>query len=207
MPRRSAAVAADPAQLPAVLAALHRARVLAPVVALLGEQETTEAGLVRDKSSDIAVPLLLDDEGRRALPVFTDLAALARWDPVARPVPVAGPRAAQVALAEGADAVVIDVAGPIAGHPAARPRSARSPRAGAASPAWDDPQVSAAIAAVLAGEPAGPVGAASRPAPDGTPGSPSSADPAADRVGAGRPGGSRGGRAARRTRAGSAGSR
>ena len=96
-----------------MLAALHRARVLAPVVALLGETGTTAGGLVHDKTADIAVPVLVDPDGARALPVFTDLAALARWDPAARPVPVAGPRAAQVALAEGAEALVLDLAGPL----------------------------------------------------------------------------------------------
>ncbi len=147
------AAAADPAELPAVLAALHRSRVLAPVVALLGEQETTTAGLVRDKSADIAVPLLLDGEGRRALPVFTGLAALARWDPAARPVPVAGSRAAQVALAERADAIVVDPAGPT---PATLPLpEVRALAEGRGSvPAWDDPRVSTAIARLLADEPA-----------------------------------------------------
>ena len=147
-----AAVAADPAQLPLVLAALHQARLLAPVVAVLGEQETTAAGLVRDKTSDIAMPLLLDDAGRRALPVFSDLAALARWDPAARPVPVAGQRAAQVALAERAEAMVLDVAGPTTVTlPLAEVRALAEGRGGV--PAWDDPEVSAGIAAVLAGEP------------------------------------------------------
>jgi hypothetical protein len=147
-----AAATADPAQLPLVLAALHRARVLAPVVAVVGEQETTAAGLVRDKTSDIAMPLLLDDGGRRALPVFTDVAALARWDPGARPVPVAGPRAAQVAIAEQAEAMVIDVGSPT-------PVTLLLPEVRALAegrgsrPAWDDPEVSAGIAAVLAGEP------------------------------------------------------
>ncbi|MEO7979993.1 MAG: SseB family protein, partial [Sporichthyaceae bacterium] len=82
----------DPAFLPELLAALHGARVLAPVVALLGETEGTADGLVQDKTADIAVPVLLDDVGDRALPVFTDVAALAAWDPRARPVPVDGPR-------------------------------------------------------------------------------------------------------------------
>lgn len=148
-----AAHAADPARLPEVLAALHRARVLAPVVALLGAAGTTADGLVHDKSADIAVPLLVDPEGARALPVFTDLAALARWDPAARPVPVAGPRAAQVALAEGAQALVLDLAGP-------RPVTLPLPEvralaeARAARPVWDDPEVAAAVAAVLEDEPA-----------------------------------------------------
>ena len=148
-----AAHAADPARLPAVLAALHRARVLAPVVALLGETGTTAGGLVHDKTADIAVPVLVDPEGARALPVFTDLAALARWDAAARPVPVAGPRAAQVALAEGAEALVLDLAGPLT-VTLPLPELRALAEARAASPVWDDPEVAAAVAEVLEGVPA-----------------------------------------------------
>ena len=147
-----AAAAADPALLPTVLAALHQARVLAPVVALLGEQETGADGLVRDKTADIAVPVLLAADGRRALPVFTDLAALARWDPTARPVPVAGPRAAQVALAEDAEALLLDVAGPVPlTLPAAELQALAAGRGSLA--AWDDAAIAAAVAGVLDHEP------------------------------------------------------
>jgi hypothetical protein len=104
--------AADPARRPEVLAALHVARVLAPVVARPGEVGTGARGLPVDKTSDIAVPLLEGTDGRRALPVFTGLDSLARWDPAARPVPVEGPQAARVAVAEGAEVLVVDVAGP-----------------------------------------------------------------------------------------------
>ena len=148
-----AAAGADPARLPEVLAALHAARVLAPVVTLLGQTEPTPDGLVRDKTADIAVPVLVDPEGRRALPVFTDLAALARWDPAARPVPVAGPRAAQVALAENAEALVVDVAGP-ASVTLPWPELRALAEGRGRVPAWDDPQVAAEVAGVLDSEPA-----------------------------------------------------
>lgn len=105
--------ARDEGRLPDVLSALHRARVLAPVVALLGEADVTPEGLRRDKSADIAVPLLTGEDGRTALPVFTSLRTLGRWDPAARPVPVEGPRAAHVALGERAEVLVLDVAGPL----------------------------------------------------------------------------------------------
>jgi hypothetical protein len=145
--------AADPARLPEVLAALHRARVLAPVVARRAETRVTPAGLVRDTTAEVAVPLLVDADGDRALLVFTDLAALARWDPAARPVPVEGPRAAQVALAESAEALVLDVAGP--STVALELPEVRALAEGRArTPAWQDPQVAAAVAAVLEGEPA-----------------------------------------------------
>jgi hypothetical protein len=107
-----AVAAADPARMPEVLAALHGSRVLAPVVAVVGETATTSAGLSVDKTSDIALPVLVADDGMRAVPVFSGLATLRRWDAQARPVPVDGPRAAHVALAEGAEALLLDLAGP-----------------------------------------------------------------------------------------------
>lgn len=94
------------------LAALPEARLLVPVVALLGEVETGADGLARDKSSDMAAVLLTGADGRLALLAFTDLAALTAWDPQARPVPVAAPLAAATAVQEGAAALVVDVAGP-----------------------------------------------------------------------------------------------
>ena len=106
------AVAAEPGRQPEVLAALHRARVLAPVVAAPGETALAASGLTVDKTSDIALPVLLADDGVRAVPMFSGVEALARWDPAARPVPFEGPRAAEVALAEGAAALVLDLAGP-----------------------------------------------------------------------------------------------
>jgi hypothetical protein len=143
----------DPAYLPRLLAALHTARVLAPVVALLGESGTNDAGLRVDKSADIAVPVLVGDDGERGLPVFTDLAALAAWDPTARPVPVEGRRAAQVALAEGAVALVVDVAGPLtAALPLPEVRALAEGRG--RLPAWEDPAVASAVRELLDAEPA-----------------------------------------------------
>jgi hypothetical protein len=147
------AVAADPARLPELLAALHQVRVVAPVVARPGETATTPAGPVHETSADIAVPLLLDGSGSRALPVFSGTPTLARWDPAARPVPVPGPRAAEVALAEGAEGMVLDVAGP---HPATLPLpEVRALAEGRGRvPAWTDPALQRAVAGLLEGEPA-----------------------------------------------------
>jgi type III secretion system (T3SS) SseB-like protein len=146
-----AAAAQDPGRQPEVLAALHRCRVLAPVVAVLGESDVGASGLPRDKTSDIAVPLLGGADGRRALPVFTGLAALARWDPQARPVPVEGRRAAQVALAESAEVLVLDVAGPVTAVLETAELRALAEGRGAV-PAYDDAELAAALSAVLARE-------------------------------------------------------
>ncbi|HEX5087021.1 MAG TPA: SseB family protein [Nocardioides sp.] len=115
-PALSAALAAyaeDPGREPEVLAALPGARLLVPVVAELGESETGPDGLVIDKSAEMATVLMRGADGRLALLAFTGLDALHSWDPDARPVPVPASTAALAALQDGADALLIDVAGPV----------------------------------------------------------------------------------------------
>lgn len=107
------AYAADRSRYADALAALQDARLLVPVVAILGETEVDEAGLARDKTSDMAAVLLRGADGRTALLAFTGVAALQAWDPDARPVPVASRLAAQAALQDGAAAMVVDLVGPV----------------------------------------------------------------------------------------------
>jgi hypothetical protein len=95
-----------------VFAELQHARLLVPVLAILGEVELDEDGRAHDKTSDMATALLTGADGRLALLAFTSLATMARWRDTARPVPVAAPLAARSALQEGAAALLVDVAGP-----------------------------------------------------------------------------------------------
>ncbi len=95
------------------LAVLQDARLLVPVVAVLGEAEVGEDGLARDKTSDMATVLMRGPGGRTALLAFTSLAAMRAWRPDARPVPVAVPAAAEAARHDGADTLLLDVAGPV----------------------------------------------------------------------------------------------
>lgn len=94
------------------LAVLQQARLLVPVVAVAGDVELDEQGLAHDKTSDMATVLLTGRDGRTALLAFTGTGPLRAWDPEARPVPVATTLAAASAAQDGADALVIDVAGP-----------------------------------------------------------------------------------------------
>jgi hypothetical protein len=115
-PELAAALAAwrhDSTTYAEALAALQRSRVLVPVVAVLGEVELDEAGLAREKDSDMATVLVQGADGRLALLAFTGTAALAGWDSQARPVPVTARVAAQSALQDGAAALVVDLAGPV----------------------------------------------------------------------------------------------
>lgn len=95
-----------------VLLALQDARLLVPVVAMLGEVEYDERGLAHDKTSDMAAVLMQGADGRLALLAFTSTETLARWNPQARPVPVVARLAAQSCVQEDAAALVVDIAGP-----------------------------------------------------------------------------------------------
>jgi SseB protein N-terminal domain len=108
-----AAYAGGEATYAETLAVLQRARLLVPVVAVADDVEIDEQGLAHEKSSDMATVLLTGRDGRTALLAFTGTEPLQAWDPQARPVPVGTGLAARSAAQDGADALVIDVAGPI----------------------------------------------------------------------------------------------
>lgn len=113
---RSAGRAADED----VVAALASARLLVPVVAVLGKAVEATHGTA-DKQADMALVTLTSPDGVRALPVFSSLESLAQWDSTARPVPVEARRAAVSAVAEGCDVMVLDPSGPVSfvvGRPA-----------------------------------------------------------------------------------------
>ena len=93
-------LADDPTTYGDALLALQDARLLVPVVAVLGEVEVDERGLAHDKTSDMAAVLMTGADGRRALLAFTGSDSLtdvgrrrpagAGPDPAGRPVGGAG---------------------------------------------------------------------------------------------------------------------
>ena len=99
---------ADPVSVEALLRS--GVRLLVPIVAVLDE---VDAQTGADKSSHMASVSLVQPDGRRGLLAFTGTESLARWDPAARPVPVTSHQVAAAALEEGADGVLVDIAGPV----------------------------------------------------------------------------------------------
>lgn len=91
-----------------MLRVLARSRLLVAVMAVA--DEVAEDG--SDKSSHMAVVSMVNAAGEKGLLAFTGLDSMALWNPDARPVPVPAPAAAEAAIADGAQALVIDVAGP-----------------------------------------------------------------------------------------------
>lgn len=111
--RLMAAHATGAASSGAVLTTLQDARLLVPVVAVLGEVEVDQQGLAHDKSSDMAAVLVRAADGSTGLLAFTSTETMARWDPQARPVPVTAATAATAAVQDGAEALLVDLAGPV----------------------------------------------------------------------------------------------
>ncbi|MFD7613152.1 SseB family protein [Streptomyces sp. NPDC059828] len=149
-----------------VLEALRGARLLVPVVALLGEVEEAGergeasdqggggrrgSGLRHEKTSDMAVPTLTLGD-RRALPAFTSNETLARWDPQARPVAVPLHQALAAAVHEKADTLLLDLAGPVPYPLTGRALLALAEGRTSTDP-LADPAVREAVRAVVAAEP------------------------------------------------------
>lgn len=93
----------------ALLARVAASRWLVPVVAVAAEVDTSGSHTVETRS-DMAAVTLTAPNGSRGLPMFSSTATLAEWDPAARPVPVRAAAAAQSAIAEGCDVLLVDVA-------------------------------------------------------------------------------------------------
>jgi hypothetical protein len=87
-----------------ILPLLEGARLLVAVIAMPGEDHASEG--------EMALAMLESAHGERALPAFTSLAALSRWNPAGRPVPRAAAEVVAYALAESLEAVVIDPGAP-----------------------------------------------------------------------------------------------
>ena len=99
---------ATPGREAELVAAVAAARLLVPVVAAPAEVDTS-GELAVEKSTDMAAVTLTSPDGQRALPVFSSMAALTRWDPAARPVPVTSARAAQAAVSERCEVMLLDL--------------------------------------------------------------------------------------------------
>ena len=141
------------------LIALASSRLLVPVVAVAQDEPDADGGCGRDqpvrgeKSTDMAIPAIVGHDGRRALPAFTCMQALQRWQRDARPVPVPATSVWQAAVQES-QAVIIDIGGPV-------PLAVEGARLAALAQGapvpylHEDPDVRATVAAVAASQPPG----------------------------------------------------
>jgi hypothetical protein len=157
-----AAYAAGQATEHAALTAVAAARLLVPVVAIpvdpggAGERPPDEQD-GGEKETEMALPTLIGNDGCKAVIAFTGTETITRWRADARPVPVPAARLWPAVAAEGADAVVIDVAGPV---PLVIEGARLAALAGGAAPPPPhlDPDVRAQVAAVTPDFTLGPGG-------------------------------------------------
>lgn len=113
---RAAVVAGDAVGLSdavtAVLLALGEVRVLVPLVTEAGDLGVTPSGAVVEKTQELSIVTVFAPDGRTAMPVFTSVAALRRWNADARPIPVPGPQAALAVAQEETDLLIVDPGSP-----------------------------------------------------------------------------------------------
>jgi SseB protein N-terminal domain len=110
----------DPRDETGLMRAVADARLLVPIVPVVAEP-TRPVPVVDDpgepvvelrasnRATDMAVVTMSLPDGQRGFPVFSSIAALSDWDASARPTPVTASRAAQGAVAEGCDVMLLDV--------------------------------------------------------------------------------------------------
>jgi hypothetical protein len=112
----------DPPDETSFMQAVAQARLLIPVVAVprdsgpgepdhlgdSGDAAGVSGGRPVTTSTDMAVVTLTSPDGQRAFPVFSSIAALSAWDATARPSPVTSARAAQGAVTERCDVMLLD---------------------------------------------------------------------------------------------------
>ena len=96
----------------AIVEAYRSARLLIPLVARKGDHGIGAHGLEVDKTQELSIVTVAAPDGRRILPVFTSVDAMARWDAAARPVPADGVRTALAASDDDTDLIVIDPGSP-----------------------------------------------------------------------------------------------
>ena len=140
--------AAGNARLREVVRMLAAHRLLIPLLEVdadLLEGDDTDPCAGQDRA--VAAVSARTEQGVVGL-AFTGLAAMARWNAAARPMPVASTRVAQALLAEGAVALQIDP-GVATGTRLDRLALDRLARGGAWPEPWDDPVVRQAIVGEL----------------------------------------------------------
>lgn len=95
------------------LTAVAGARLLVPVVAVPAGGNPVPAGHAgAEKETEMVLPTLVGNDGRKAVIAFTGVETIRRWNPEARPVPFPAASVWEYAAHEQ-NAVVIDVAGPV----------------------------------------------------------------------------------------------
>ncbi len=94
----------------AVVDALRGERLLVPLLAAAGETGVDASGRTVDKTQELSIVTVQGPDGAPILPMFSGVASMQAWNPLARPVPTSVQRAAAAAL-DGPARIVVDPGG------------------------------------------------------------------------------------------------
>lgn len=134
-----------------VVAALHDARLLLPLLATRGDEGVGPHGQVVDKTQELSIVTAAGPDGRPVLPAFTSTDTMREWNASARPIPIVVPRIAMAVASEGTPLIVVDPGSPT--QFALRRPSFRALATGEPwVPCFEDPQVLDAFLESSAGE-------------------------------------------------------
>lgn len=99
-----------------VLRAILESRLLVPLIAEDGGASVPARASAShsrgEASQELSIVTVAGPDGRDVLPVFSSVDALRHWNPLARPVPTAAPRAFVAAIQDGTELIVLDPTSP-----------------------------------------------------------------------------------------------
>ncbi|CAN5313828.1 SseB family protein [soil metagenome] len=136
-----------------VVDAIRDARLLVPLVAHAGETGVDDHGRSIDQTQELSIVTVTAPDGRTAQPAFTSAAAMATWNPEARPIPASARRVALAAAGEQSDVLVLDPMSPTE-FAVRRPALWAIAKAEPWIPPLDDRDVRHEFHTSIAGEPA-----------------------------------------------------
>lgn len=106
----AAALAKTPIEKTELVAAIAESRLLIPLLATLGESGEGPHGQKVDKSAELAIVAVATPDKQTAIPVFSSVADMSRWNYEARPVPASSQRVALAAASEGHTRIILNPA-------------------------------------------------------------------------------------------------
>ena len=137
----------DPAAHQQVIQALSGARLYAPIVPMVLDQEVGDNGLMADNSSEMAMVRLQAEDGRECTPGFSGIPPLTAWHSDARPVPIESERLVLGAIEAESQLVVLDP-GAASSFLLRRPAMFAFVQSQPWTPSWADAEVAGRLRAI-----------------------------------------------------------
>lgn len=135
------------------LLTLSRQRLLVPLVTEAGDIGVTPEGRTVEKTHELSMVTVAAPDGRAALPAFSSVETMSRWNGNARPIPQTAPQIAVAAAGEGADIVIVDAGSSELEFGVRRTELEAVALGARVLPGWADAEVIEAFRASIAREP------------------------------------------------------